>query len=113
MCGSIWNTRPELMSDPFVEITGYLVNFKEIELGIFTFNHLTCKGTFAIKASLFTDLYDGEIYKQNLAGTEECPNYCLSKFELNKCPAKCECAYVRDVIQQIKDFPKTKNKVKL
>jgi len=101
------------MSDPFVEITGYLVNFKELELGIFTFNHLTCRGTFAIKASLFTDLYDGKIYEQSLAGTENCLNYCLSKFELISCPEHCECAYVRDVIQQIKDFPKTKNKVKL
>ena len=110
MCGSNWNTRLELMSDPFVEITGYLVNFQELELGIFTFNHLKCRGTFALKASLFTDLYDGEIYEQNKTGTDECPNYCLSKFELKKCPAKCECAYVRDVIQLVKNWPKTNKK---
>ena len=113
MCGLNWNTRIDLLSDPLVEITGYLVNFKDLELGIFTFNHLSCKGTFAIKASFFTDLYKGEIYERNMAGTDSCPNYCLNKFELTSCTEHCECAYVRDVIQQIKNFTKTKTKVKL
>ncbi|MBN2414176.1 hypothetical protein JXQ31_21050 [candidate division KSB1 bacterium] len=106
MCGLNWNTRQELLSDPFVEITGYLVNFKDPEQGIFTFNHMSCKGTFAVKVSFFTDLYKGEFFEQNIAGDEKCPNYCLNKFELDSCPEKCECAYVRDVIQLIKNFPK-------
>ena len=40
--------------------------------------------------------------------TTECPEFCLHKSELRPCPAKCECAYVREIIQVIKDWPKKK-----
>ena len=106
MCGLQWNTRIDLMSDPDVEINGYLVNFNNLELGIFIFNHMSCRGTFTINASFFTDLYKGEIFDQNLTGSEKCPEYCLYKFELKRCPERCECAYVRDVIQLVKNYPK-------
>jgi hypothetical protein len=41
-----------------------------------------------------------------LTGTAECPEFCLHRSKLNPCPAKCECAYIREIIQAIKNWPK-------
>lgn len=105
ICMTVWETRNGFLDDPEIEITGYQVHFKELSEGLFLFNHL-CKGTIGLKAGLFRDLYDGPIFEERLTGTEDCPEYCLIKHELRPCPAKCECAYVREIIQLIMAWPK-------
>jgi hypothetical protein len=55
------------------------------------------------------DLYDGPVFEQRKTGTEQCPEYCLRKEELASCPAKCECAYVREIIQLVAKWPKNRS----
>jgi hypothetical protein len=104
-CQKFWNSYEELLADPDVKIIGYQVSFEELEAGLFLFNH-SCNNTFAIKAEDFTHLNAGPIFKERATGTEQCPGYCLNDCELRPCPAHCECAYVRDVIQAVKEWPK-------
>ena len=107
-CGHTWTTREDFLSDPTIVIIGYQVRFDKPDLGFLLFNHLVrdCETTMAIKAGEFSDLYDGPIYEESLTNTGECPEYCLNKEDLRPCPAKCACAYVREVIQIIKYWTK-------
>lgn len=100
-CGSHWKTRSDFLNDTGITLVGYQVNFEELVLGIFLFNH-TCKTTIALNAGLFTDLYDGPVFQARTKGEEECPGFCLKKENLSPCPARCECAFVRETIQIIK-----------
>jgi hypothetical protein len=97
------------MKDPALRIIGYQVSFVYLEEGIFLFNH-RCGTSLGVIAGAFRDLYDGPIFSERLTGTDECPQYCMLKDELRPCPAKCECAYVREIIQIIKNWPKRSHK---
>ena len=107
-CGHTWTTREDFLSDPMIEIIGYQVRFDNLKLGFFLFLHNVpeCGTTLTIKAGEFSDLYDGPIYEEPLTNTGECPEYCLNKEDLRPCPAKCACAYVREVSQIIKNWTK-------
>jgi len=100
-CHHIWNTREEFLADKSVEIIGYQVHFIELKAGIFLFNH-SCKGTFGIKVEVFSDMYQGPIFEQRQTGGPACTGKCYHKNDLTPCPAQCECAFVREVIQKIK-----------
>jgi hypothetical protein len=98
VCQHVWDTRQNFVDDPGVTVIGYQANFKDLETGLLFFNH-SCKNTIAISADAFSDLYDGPIFEGTKNGTDECPEYCMDKKELRPCPAECECAYVREIIQ--------------
>ena len=104
MCGVAWTSRSSFLSDPCLEIIGYQAHFKELTAGYFLFNH-SCQGTLAISVREFEDLYDGPVYAERKRGTDECPQYCLHQEELARCPARCECAFVREIIQIIRRWP--------
>jgi len=105
VCRRTWNDRTEFLADPDIELIGYQVHFKDLNRGLFLFNH-SCHTSLAIPAEKFIDLYQGEIVKGRKTGTDECPGYCLHQDELESCPAECECAFVRDIIQIIRKWPK-------
>ena len=107
-CGHAWADRDALLSDPAVRLQGYQVNFVDLEAGYFLFTHLVkgCESTFAVRAGAFVDLYDGPVFEERLTGERECPGYCLKKTALEPCPAKCECAFVREVLQVIAHWRK-------
>lgn len=90
---------------------GYQVHFDELVAGLFLFDHI-CGTSFAIQAGSFQDLYDGPMFIEKLNGTEECEGYCVHKNDLRPCPAKCECAYVREIMQVILSWPKQGSAVK-
>lgn len=100
-CAFAWKKREDFLNDKNLKIVGYQANFKSLPLGLFLFNH-TCGTTLAVSAEGFVDLYDGPVYEERKTGTDECPGYCLHKDELRRCPAKCECAWVRELLQIIK-----------
>jgi hypothetical protein len=104
MCTQAWRSRDDFLSDSNLTVKGYTANLDHLELGIFFFDHNLCKTTLAIQASEFTDLYKGQVFDTRLTGTEECPRYCLNKNELGICPAKCECAYVREVLNIVSNW---------
>jgi hypothetical protein len=110
-CWFVWSTREAFLEDPDLTIIGYQVHFQELTAGLFLFNH-SCGTTLAVEAGRFQDLYAGPIFDDNLAGTADCPEYCLRKNNLQPCPAKCEFAYVREIIQIIKKWPKKADRIK-
>ncbi|MBM4308111.1 MAG: hypothetical protein FJ123_15375 [Deltaproteobacteria bacterium] len=93
------------MEDPALNLIGYQVNFDFLEEGLLLFNH-SCGTTLAVMAGAFKNLYDGPIFSERLTNTDECPQYCLRQEELRPCPAKCGCAYVREIIQIINNWTK-------
>lgn len=97
-CKKVWQTRNDFLDDPDIAIVGYEVHFEELTEGLFLFKH-SCGATITLKAGSFRDLYDGPIFEARMTGTDDCPEYCLVKHELRPCSAKCECAYVREIIQ--------------
>ncbi len=105
-CKTPWYSIDELLEDSNIDLVGYQVNFGDLKLGIFLFNHVTCQSTIGIPAGLFKDLHFGPVFSECLTGSEQCPSYCLHSEVLNPCRAKCEGAYVRDILQILRDWPK-------
>ena len=106
LCSYPWKDRNAFLSDPDIEIIGYQASFDEVKDGLFLFNH-ECKTTLALQVILFDDLYRGPRCDMALAETEECSGYCLDINALSTCSAKCKYAYVRDIIQIIRKWPKS------
>ena len=104
-CGKVWERRKDFLNDPEIEIIGYQADFRELTEGLFLFNH-SCKTTIAIKAQHFVDLYDGPIFQDRMSGSDECESFCEIRDNLLFCSNKCECAYVRETIQIVKNWPK-------
>ncbi len=114
MCKQVWQRRSEFLADPAIRAIGYMVNFQHLKLGLFCFNHEApgCRTTLVVEASHFADLYVGPIFTQRLTGTADCPGYCLHKDDLRPCPAPCECAYVRAVLDEVTQWKKAGGGVK-
>ena len=104
-CGFKWSTRDRFLEDPDIELVGYQVNFVELLAGFFLFNH-SCGTTLAVLSEAFEDLYDGPVFTDRATGSEECQEHCLHEDDLSPCPAQCECAFVREIIQYIKSWSK-------
>lgn len=105
-CGADWPTRNHFLKDPGLEIIEYRANFDDIAAGAFTFFH-TCGSNLSLSVRNFNGLYEGPIFNVRATESEECPGYCLYKNNLKPCEVKCECAYVRNIIGIIKNWPKT------
>jgi len=104
-CAFSWKSRDDFLGDPAVKIIGYQSFPSELMSGAFLFNH-SCGTTLALKVGSFRSLYDGPVYCEHLIGEEECPEYCLREDSLEPCPERCECAYVREIIQMLRTWPK-------
>lgn len=107
-CGYVWAARDDFLIDPKVVMVGYQVNFEHLREGFFLFNHLAegCFTTLSIPAAEFLDLHEGEIFKERRDGTPECVGHCLHQSDLSPCPARCECAFVRKVVNVVAKWPK-------
>ena len=105
LCNFRWRSRESFLSDPNIKVVGYQPYFKELTVGYFLFTH-SCGTSLALKAGAFSDLYSGPIFEINMQGGDECPGFCLNQHELRPCPVECECAYVREILQIIRTWPK-------
>ena len=108
-CHTRWEDRSAFLSDSMLSLIGYQMNYGDLEAGFFLFNHDVdgCGTSLAVQAGEFTDMHDGPIFEDRLSpDDDECPGYCDSVDSLEACSAKCECSYVRDVLQTVKDWPK-------
>jgi hypothetical protein len=105
-CRQLWLTREAFLGDGEIELVGYQANFGKLVLGLLLFNHGTCQSTLAVPAERFTDLHDGPVFEERRTGRDDCPGYCLRRNELEICAAKCECAWVRRVLQIIRTWPR-------
>ena len=106
-CAAHWSSREEFLSDPDVALIGYQAHFEDLKTGFFLFNH-ACQTTMAIGVEAFLDLYQGPVFGQRATGGKNCLGYCLHRDELRACPVQCECAFVREIIQIVRNWPKRK-----
>jgi len=104
-CGNKWSARDDFLEDPNIKIIGYQVNFDDLVTGVFLFNH-SCGARLALPVRYFNGLYEGPIFKNRATGSDDCPGHCLYQDQLDKCLARCECAYVRNIIDIIKKWSK-------
>ena len=108
-CGRQWRTRGLFLSDPHVELTGYMADFEQLKLGLLLFLHRKkeCYTTLTIYAGEVKDLYHGPIFRKKLVGSKQCPGICFRKETLTGCIQPCECAWVTVVLEKIKKWKKT------
>lgn len=104
-CAAKWRAREDFLSDPEITLVGYQAHFEDLRAGFFLFNH-TCRTTLAVTVELLQDLYHGPIFRQRATGGPDCMGYCLHRGELRACPAQCECAFVREILQIVRTWPK-------
>jgi hypothetical protein len=105
LCDFCWHSRDSFLSDPGLTLVGYQPYFKDLTAGYFLFTH-SCGTSLSLKAGVFSDLYSGPIFEKNMRGGDDCPGYCLNEKELKACPVECECAYVREILQIVRNWPK-------
>jgi hypothetical protein len=105
MCDHTWTTRDSFLNDSDLKLVGYQVYFEDLTAGLFLFSH-SCEETLAVRVGDFSDLYEGIVFVDRATGSDECREYCLREDELRSCPAKCECAYVREVMQVVREWKK-------
>lgn len=105
LCGATWPDRDSFLRDSELKLIGYQADFSRLELGLLLFNHV-CSTTLSLKVAAFKDLYDGPVFKERKTGNPECLGLCLKRSELAPCPAKCECAYVREIMRMIQGWGK-------
>jgi hypothetical protein len=104
-CQASWETRDAFLSDPDLKLVGYQASFRELTAGFFLFTH-SCGTTMAIPVHGFEDLVVGPVFETPLIGSDRCEEHCLHEDDLEPCPAACECGYVRDVLQVVREWPK-------
>lgn len=104
-CRTTWGTVDEFIDDRTVTLNGYKADLKDLEFGLFFFTHTigNCGSTMAFEVNDFLSLFSGEQYIENKALSPECPRYCIDEKQLARCDALCECAFVREVSQIIRD----------
>jgi hypothetical protein len=100
-----WGDLNDFLGDPEIKITGYQANFDNLSAGTFLFSH-SCGIILELPVRNFNGLYEGPIFRERAKGADECPDYCLYQDQLDRCQVRCECAYVRDIIYVIKNWPK-------
>ena len=104
-CRTTWFDYTDFLADPCLQLIGYQALFENLSKGLFLFNH-SCGTTLSISVETLQHLYDGPVYTERVIGSKRCPRHCLIKSETRPCPAKCDCAHVRSIMQIIKKWQK-------
>ncbi len=112
-CNIVWSTRDEFLSDSAIRLIGYQPHYKNMEEGLFLFNHLDCNSTLSIISQKFRDLYTGPLYTSSKLDDEQlnyddCPDFCLFKNKMKGCLQQCERAFVSEIIQVLSMWGKEK-----
>jgi hypothetical protein len=105
-CKKSWKSRDEFLSDTDITLLGYQPHFKNMEEGLFLFNHQVCTSTLSIISHKLRDLYTGPLYTSDKFNSDklnydDCPDFCLFKYKMQGCLQQCERAFVSEVIQII------------
>ncbi|MBD3418989.1 MAG: hypothetical protein GF398_02605 [Chitinivibrionales bacterium] len=105
-CGQEWDTLERFLSDEGVGLCGYFALPMHPELSAIAFNHHACKSTMAISAFEFKHMYQGPVFQGNHYHHVDCVGACKDSTNLESCPMHCECVWVREVMQIIRNWPK-------
>jgi hypothetical protein len=105
MCRKTWANKDIFLEDASLVLEGYAADFEKLENGLFYFTHRVqgCYTTMALAARDFLSLYTGEKYPASKMGGDECPRLCLDRSKLDRCSAFCENAFIREIIQIIRE----------
>ncbi len=103
-CNHQWQRREDFLSDLSLYLNGYQSDLDTLEEGLLLFTHEmeSCHSTLGIQVKEVMDLYQGPRYPDKRALSKECPRYCLDPHNLKRCEVHCECAFVRELIQLLK-----------
>jgi hypothetical protein len=106
-CSKPWKTLEDFLADPELELSGYQVNFADLKGGLFYFSHLheNCGTTLAIPVKEFVGLTSRPMLAVRGAQPDCCPGLCVRN-KLDPCPVQCECVWVREIMQIIKNWKK-------
>ena len=110
-CGFVWTSRDQFLGDPELSLVGYQVNYKQLTAGLFLFNHSCMGSTLAVQALAFRDFYQGPVFTQRMTDEACCPGHCLHQKDLRPCPLECECGYVREILDIVRNWPKQQKPV--
>lgn len=107
-CSKRWKTFEAFLADPEIKLAGYQVAFKDLNGGLFFFTHLheNCFTTLALPVKEFTGLSSSPILASRGTRPDHCPDFCLRQNALDPCPIPCECAWVREIMQIIRNWKK-------
>jgi hypothetical protein len=110
-CGTVWSEREEALSDPSFQFVGYDPDYREMQEGLFLFNHLRpdCNTTLAVKADEFADLYTDPVFATCDHETDDCEAFCLRGGEPETCHLECDCAFVEAISKMVREWPKVSN----
>ncbi len=105
-CGVVWETINDFLADPELNQGGYQVNFIDLKGGLFYFTHAVegCGTTLAVPVGQFTTLSTRPLLaNRRTKKPEGCSDLCVRRGDISPCPLECECVWVREVMQVIKE----------
>ncbi len=107
-CAATWLCRDDFLGDKALEMNGYAPDFDNLLEGLFFFTHHAsgCFSTMTLKAKTFADLYTGQKYLEPKTDDDDCPRYCFDRQDLRRCEEFCECAYIREILEILRHYPK-------
>ena len=105
MCGKVWETFNEFLSDPDIKVNGYQAFLREPEKGLILFTHdrEDCGTTVSFEPGRLIKYYDIPRYPESQFGTEACEGHCLVQTDLEACSQNCSMRWVRDLIQLLRN----------
>ena len=105
-CAKIWRSCSEFLSDPELLLAGYQTNFLDPGKGFFVFHHNApgCGTTLGVAADAFSELYSLPLMIDRPKNIDE--QDCLYHSNFMPRPARCECEYVRAMVEIIKNWRK-------
>ncbi len=108
MCSNHWEMLEDFLSDHELELSGYQVSFIDLKGGLFYFSHTKpgCGTTLAIPVNEFTGLSNRPMLASQGKQSKCCPELCVRKNDLEPCPVECECSWVREIMQIIRNWKK-------
>ena len=109
MCSKKWDRLDAFLADPTVNLKGYQANFDSLEEGLFYFVHNDegCGTTMAIPVKAVKKLSDLPLLAPSAGHPPKgCKGLCLNEHDLSNCPETCNCKWVRDIMQTIRNWKK-------
>jgi len=107
-CQTVWETMEEFLADLELKMNGYQVHFDDLEGGLFFFTHQQegCFTTLALPVTAFLSLNDRPLLAKRDEQLCIGSDFCVHQGDLMPKPVKCECIWVRDILQTIRTWPK-------
>lgn len=110
-CGTIWKERAEALSDPTFRFVGYDPDYRELQGGLFLFNHEVegCNTTLVIKTEDLADLHTDPVFATCDHESDDCEEFCLRGGDPETCHHECDCAFVEEISRLVREWPKRKS----